>query len=177
MASRRTSRPATRQYMEKGIEDLRLIAKNNLGDSKIISEILDELENHRNSKGAARLARMIRNGESLDAPVRKRTAASSSSTGDEANVQPVLDGCTELLARYETLRATFSERGEILARWGITDALPGDMKEQVALIWSDRVTDKEDAVGRTLKKLASDMKYLGISMQVPSPRRTKTDAQ
>ncbi len=176
MASRRTPRPATRKYQEKRVEDLRLIAKNNLGDSKIISEILDELENHRNRKGAARLARMIRNGENLDAPVREHAAGGASSSGDESEAQPALDGCKDLLARYETLRATFSERGEILARWGITDALPSDMKEQVALMWSGRVTDEEDGVGRTLKKLVSDMEYLRISIPVSSARRTKTNA-
>lgn len=177
MVSRRSPRPVTRKYQAKRVEELRLIAKNNLGDSKMISEILDELENHRTTKGAARLARMIRNGENLDAPIRDRAAGSASSSGDESEAQPALDGCKDLLARYETLRATFSERGEILARWGITDALPGDMKETVALMWFGRVTDEEDGVGRTLKKLVSDMKYLGISIPIPSARRTKTNAQ
>lgn len=172
-----SKRQPSRPNLSLSLDQMRARARANSGDKTIIEGILDELENHRSTTAAKKLAQAIRSGESLDAPSVKPSDDGTSGRHDPVEALPVFDGCKDLKARYDLLLGTFSERGEILARWGITDALPDDMKEHIAVIWSKRVTDEEDFAGRSTEKLCHDMKTVGITISVPTTRRTKTNAE
>ena len=168
----------TRKYQGKSVDEMRAIAAANSGDKTILKEIAAELEVHRKTNAAKRLLAELNSGK----PVEAKPAASEGSKNARRTVQDepvaVFDGCKELKARYDALRATFSERGEILSRWGMTDALPAEMAEVLAQMWAKRVGEDEDAAGRSCKKLRADMTYLGIRMELPgTTTRRRTHAE
>lgn len=66
----------------------------------------------------------------------------------------------QLKKRYDSLRRTFTVEGEILARWGMTSAMPEALEEIIFDIWSKSVTADDDEFGRTSAQLAIDMEKL-----------------
>lgn len=61
----------------------------------------------------------------------------------------------------ELLRATFSEPGEILARWGMTESMPRDMRDEVFRLWRERLQTGDQHLGRTSTRLAETVSRLG----------------
>jgi hypothetical protein len=58
---------------------------------------------------------------------------------------------------YEHLRATFSEEGELMARWGMTPSLPRPLQETVVGGWRDLLRDSPTTDGRTLVNFERDI--------------------
>jgi hypothetical protein len=50
--------------------------------------------------------------------------------------------------------------GEILARWGMTAAIPRDVEEKVFELWTKLVSVEEDDFGRSVISLQRDIKIL-----------------
>lgn len=58
---------------------------------------------------------------------------------------------------YAHLRATFSEKGELMARWGMTPSLPRLLQETVMGGWRDLLRESPTADGRTLVNFERDI--------------------
>jgi len=58
---------------------------------------------------------------------------------------------------YAHLQATFSEEGELLARWGMTPSLPLLLQETVMAGWRDLLRNSPTADGRTLVNFERDI--------------------
>ena len=66
----------------------------------------------------------------------------------------------EFKKHYRVLRETFTLEGEILARWGMTAAMPRDLEANVFERWAKLVSVQEDDFGRSVVSLKRDIKIL-----------------
>ena len=96
------------------------------------------------------------------APSAASTTASSQvpkvptrSSSPETTQRPLSLPGTE--TAYAHLRATFSEEGELMARWGMTPSLPRLLQEIVMGGWRDLLRDSPTADGRTLVNFERDI--------------------
>jgi hypothetical protein len=67
--------------------------------------------------------------------------------------------------RYEALRQTFSEAGELLAQWGMTEMLPPNIIKIVIHEWELIIASGQSANGQKqedLEKLKENLERLGI---------------
>ena len=146
-----------RPYVSKSLIELQQIAVANPGDTKIIGDVKVELS-HRKRSGAKELLRELESGV-VPTPTsvprfREKTLESSQGYSD----------CVELAARYELLRATFSEQGAVLARWGLTDSMPDDLLTKIVALWIEKFSGGYTHVIRSQELLLKDCKSLGIAL-------------
>ena len=69
-------------------------------------------------------------------------------------------------ARYELLRLTFTLEAEILARWGMTDAMPREFQSIVFKLWAAALADGADSFRRSPARLDEDLKTLELERKV-----------
>jgi hypothetical protein len=125
------------------------------------SELEKRLEGHggglggapAKKSGAKKKAPPKKSGAKKKAPAKKSGANDAGRT----HVGVAGDGWE---ARYEVLRATFSLEAEVLARWGMTGAMPAEIERLVFDEWRARVTDSPDRYGRTRRRLERDVERL-----------------
>jgi len=146
-----------RPYISKSVIELRQIAVANPNDTKILGDVKIELS-HRKSSAAKSLLAEIESGP-VAPPVsspKPREQIPESSLGESE--------CAALEARYELLRATFSEQGSVLARWGLTESMPNDLLVKVVSLWIDEFNGGYAHVIRSREQLLKDCKFLGIAV-------------
>ena len=84
----------------------------------------------------------------------------------------------ELVARYESLRSTFTLEGEILARWGMTPDLPQDLVSATFESWRRRLSTQPDRRGRNILKLDEDLRALSAARsETEQLERRNTDGR
>ena len=133
-----------RPYVSLGVDDLAALS----ADSTLHEAILHELSFRRTSKAQA-LFRSLGGTK----PTSSGQSISGSGAGDSYQT------------RYEALRQTFSEAGELLAQWGMTEMLPPDMINIVIGEWEKVIASDKDAKGKKLEdleKLKENLERLGI---------------
>jgi hypothetical protein len=59
--------------------------------------------------------------------------------------------------RLAILRSTFTAEAEILARWGVTPALPAECLAQVSDWWRAKLSGEPDLMGRSVASLERDL--------------------
>ncbi|WP_422391368.1 hypothetical protein [Arthrobacter sp. N1] len=148
------------------------LARSGKGNPEVSRRLIAELE-LRKSPRARLLKSQLENQDQsrLDgAPVRSRTRNTSrpaplppAKPTQEVTVNAVFPTVPSpagedeaLLRKYESLRATFTVEAELLARWGMTAALPRDMQELMFKEWCKRLQSGPDEVGRSADALAED---------------------
>jgi hypothetical protein len=149
--------------MRLGIADLTDIVDDPGASSEIRDLVADELR-RRSSPGARKL--LARLGGAVQRPSdeaaasgqRARVATSERRTpmARVSTVEPaphVLDRDAILAA----LRETYSEGSEILARWGLTTAIPAALFDVVVTWWEESLTDEPDRFGRSKSRLSGDV--------------------
>jgi len=161
-----------RPHRSKSIVQLTELVDDKNVTKKTILEVIDELSYRTTPKAKRLLARLQKKDPSLVTEVTKPVAASRraagrrSSSSKQANNSGdgVIPKETELLGpeardiaqRLAVLRETYTEEAEFLARWGMTSALPGDMRAQVFKLWKSRLAGQPDEFGRSLASLEVD---------------------
>ncbi len=134
-----------RPHMSLSAQDLSVLLMNAI-DRDALQALQYEL-NHRKTKLAKKL--LIKVNEKLGvAP----EAEVDNSKWEYEYVQ--------LKRRHELLRATFNIEGELLARWGMTSAIPKEFEETIFDAWSKALTAGDDEFGRTIEQLTSDLEKL-----------------
>jgi hypothetical protein len=147
----------TRRYIAKSVVELRQIAAANPGDTKIIGDVKVELS-YRKSSAARTLLLEIESG-AVSPPtslIKSKEKMPESSLGESE--------CAALEARYELLRATFSEQGEVLARWGLTESMPVDLLVKIMSLWAEKFSGGYVHVIRSQEQFLKDCKFLGIAL-------------
>ena len=145
-----------RVYSTKSFQELHQIAAACAGDAKIIEKLIQELQFRRTAAAKKLLGELKVGGPiSLTAQSKPRGALNVSA--------PIHKDCETLEASYALLRSTFSEVGELLARWGLTESMPHDMIENIAFMWIEKITSGHGNVIQTRDQLNKDLKQLGIS--------------
>lgn len=89
-----------------------------------------------------------------------REAASPTEGDDPGQRSQQIGTDAALQARYQSLRATFTMEGEILARWGITAGMPGEFQIEVFDMWRTLLTEGPDRHGWSLADLEADVRSL-----------------
>ena len=155
MNIRGTMATEKRAYMTKSAMELQQIAVANSGDVKIIEKIKHELT-FRHTAAAKKLLDELGKGGpiSLTPQSKPRVAVDISAS--------VHKDCEMLEVSYELLRSTFSEQGELLARWGLTESMPIDLLEKIGTMWIEKLTSGYGHAIRTLEQLGKDFKQLEI---------------
>ncbi|MDA2989415.1 MAG: hypothetical protein O2815_10095 [Actinomycetota bacterium] len=158
-----------RPLVQKGIAELEKLVSGAAGDPKTVNEVIAELR-HRSTPRAKRLlADLLDRSESKETstPGRgSRPRRASSEEAKKSNGGPHEGGAVPPVATrtleeaYELLRQTFTEDSEILARWGMTSAMPEPVRELVLEEWGRRVATGPDEFGRTLERLTQDVERL-----------------
>lgn len=151
-----------RAYLAKSVAELEKIAAANLGDEKIIESIKQELA-HRTTSKSKRLLNALNSGGPIE------LTPESGPRTTVAGPEPIFKDCETLLASYELLRSTFSERGEVLSRWGMTDSMPHDLLEKIGSMWIEKLLTGYGHAFQTREQLGSDFETLGIAL--PGPER------
>lgn len=146
-----------RVYSTKSLQELQQIAAASPGDAKIIEKLIQELE-FRRTAAAKKLLGELKVGGPIS------LTAQSKPQGAPDVSTPIHKDCETLEASYELLRSTFSEVGELLARWGLTESMPHDMIEKIAFMWIEKLTSGHGNVIQTRDQLNKDLKQLGISI-------------
>lgn len=96
-------------------------------------------------------------------PSRVTTAADErvgSGLADDSTSQPTLEGKARPLGsdvRLSILRETYTEGAEILARWGMTTAIPDELFDLAVEWWRGCLGDAPDGFGRTVERLDEDV--------------------
>jgi len=93
----------------------------------------------------------------LLASVNTKLGTKTLPSADAAILQIELE---EFEKHYRVLRETFTLEGEILARWGMTAAIPRDLEAKVFELWAKLVSVEEDDFGRSVVSLQRDIKIL-----------------
>lgn len=157
-----------RPHLNSSLQDLTAIVDDPESPPELLSEVADELR-HRTTKGARNLLKRLD-----DDPVRRTSKQRDSKPGNgrrshHTTVQSVdspsafptetqieNESARDIATQFAALRATFTAEAEILARWGLTCAMPEDIVQLVLKNWANRVTDEPDDFGRSRTSLSRD---------------------
>ena len=158
-----------RPLVQKGIAELEDLANAAARDSETIREVIAELR-HRSSPRAKRLLTELEGAKVKSRPDKTKSKSVVDGTSPrEANSTPEVSETASatdatpprtLEVAYALLRETFTEDSEILAKWGMTSSMPGDLRELVFEHWSRRVGSKTDEFGRNDVRLHTDLDRL-----------------
>ena len=148
-----------RDYSGNNADELRQIAAANSGDAKVLAKIKHEL-GFRTTAVAKKLLSELDAGGPISPPVQ------SKSQGTTEISTSIHRDCAVLEASYELLRATFSEKGEILSRWGMTESIPDDLLAKIASLWIEQFKSGYKHAIRTQEQLLKDCQLLGIVLPI-----------
>ena len=152
-----------RPHIGKTVAEMREITDAKNVSSKIVDEIIDEL-GYRTTQAARRyLAELLEKNPRLAEPVKvakkkqaaKRAAPRANVPHKSSGSQsvPVVFTYEENSVAYEFLRNTFTEEGELLAKWGMTPTLPDDFIEKTFDHWKEHLSKNADPMFRTIEQL------------------------
>lgn len=161
---------ANRPYSKSRVEELEALALASAQDAVVLRNLLLELE-CRKTPRAVKLRQKVqealtRSGDGASkpsataAPNRAKPVAASgprpqaAAVADAAFYVPLTD--PEVAQCLKALRDTFTPRGELLARWGMTESLPDELIEVVIREWKRLLKNPEAAQGRSSRDLDRD---------------------
>ena len=135
----------SRPYVSLGVVELEELFKTST-EPDVLHDLQVELSYRKTSRAKKLLA-------SVNTKLGTKTLPSA----DAAILQIELE---EFEKHYRVLRETFTLEGEILARWGMTAAIPRDLEAKVFELWAKLVSVDEDDFGRSVVSLQRDIKIL-----------------
>ena len=161
-----------RPYMMMGIEALERLAQTSKSDAEVLDSLIAELH-HRKNLRAQRLRSRLEGSDVQEASESATSgqlgtsraasvpaaAVGNQDSPDTGGTRPPAISAEEhssLLRRYESLRTTFTAESELLARWGMTPALPEDLQELVFSEWRKRLADGGGPAWLSAEALAQD---------------------
>ncbi len=160
-----------RPYRQSPVKDLEELFLAHAQDALFLRNLLAELE-CRTTPRAVRLRQKVEDAlaRSGDGASRRSATATPSRAKPIAAREPrpqaavVAEGtfCVPLTVPEEVeclkaLRDTFTPRGELLARWGMTESLPDELLEVVIREWKRLLQNPETAQGRSTTDLDRDL--------------------
>jgi hypothetical protein len=160
-------------FSQLGIDGLEEQARLANDNAEVRQRLIDVLKGRRQSPRVKKLWLQL---EELDLPhsesfavVAQMTTAAPKSQSrpavldhehpPNADVQPRAvspDEYESLLQKYESLRATFTAEAELLARWGMTAAMPLDLQDLVFDEWRKRISRAPSHAGPSGEALSED---------------------
>lgn len=150
-----------RPYMQCTAAELKILVEKPGATSETVQAVLAELA-HRSTKSARKLRDELcakhsvptPGGTNFDTSTENRETVHAKQEPDPSKPPP------EFEWRFNALRLTFTAEAEILAKWGITPALPDDIRESVFDAWRSKLIASPDELGRSADRLATDIAKL-----------------
>jgi len=147
-----------RTLMQKRFPELQALFDRNKSDLAVLLSLRDEL-NHRDSP----LAKQLRSQVELRIKLLHSTTGSKppasapvvTPTAPAVEGGPGSSGGDTALSR---LRSTFTEEGELLARWGMTPSLPRHLQQLLIAAWREELRKSPTADGKSTTELEADLK-------------------
>lgn len=163
-----------RPYADKGVADLERLVEANLSDERVIAEIVAELRRRTVPKAKKLLARLASESDAPLSGSKKSTAKPAKGKPEKESPKsedsgPIIDAAPStttpatdrsLEQAFELLRETFTLDAEILARWGMTAAMPDDLRKLVIAEWRKVLKAGADDRGRSVEMLEIDLAKL-----------------
>ena len=137
-----------RPYFSSTVAELQELANQFGNDPDGRAALIAELT-HRTTPSARRLLSELENR--VPTALARPPAASPPPA-----TSPLATPNRDLTSRYEALRAAFTTEAEFLARWGMTPAMPDDLRSEVYAWWERRLGASADELGRSLASLVND---------------------
>ncbi len=144
----------SRPYMSASLVELTAIVEDDDCSANVRALIADELR-HRTTKGARRLLAHLEGGAIGSVP---RPSSAGGERGRGVAEPAVVGLCSD--ERLAILRETYTEGAELLARWGLTTAIPEPLFEIVLEWWRSAVGEDPDHLGRSRSRLEEDVAKL-----------------
>ena len=123
-------------------------------DRLLRTALLEELR-HRSTASARKLEQRVAGHTADPLPRVPMTPAAVVPPPSAASVSEL-----ERASLLAALRATFTLEAELLARWGMTPAMPEELREAVFRLWAERDGVGEDQFGRSAATLQRDRRRL-----------------
>ncbi len=152
-----------RPLMQMNIDGLKRHFAASQGDTRQLAVLEDELMHRKTPSARALLAQVQRTrARSGAGGLPNTTAAASSSEVTRPNSgAPSAPMAAEIVSnahcRCKELRATFTEEGELLARWGMTPTLPDAVRAATVAAWREILKSSATCDGRTITQFDRDM--------------------
>jgi hypothetical protein len=70
------------------------------------------------------------------------------------------DELETLRTRVAIFEKIYGRRGELLARWGMTDAMPDELRDRVFEMWREELAGGPKGLSRDLRRLEDDVRAL-----------------
>jgi|GEM_PF-2623039 len=153
---------AGRPFSSHTIAQLEAMENQARTDPVLRAALAEELSHRKTAKARGLAARLEQEATSPDAEI-------FVSNGESVTVRSLFND-------LKLLRATFSEAGEILARWGMTESMPKEIRDIVLGLWQTRLANSDEPLGRTPTRLAESVRRLALieeqSVMLSSPLPT-----
>lgn len=159
-----------RPYLSKSLVELVDLVESQESSPQIISAVIHELQ-HRKSAGAKKWLKELQQAKPGSVGKKKKPTGKPETRrrqgklveGSNADVfipsesKDFGPDARDLVSRMKALRETFTEEAEVLARWGMTPALPDALVESIFKSWREQLRDLPDDLGRSKATLESDV--------------------
>jgi hypothetical protein len=109
------------------------------------------------SRTATHTSRRLVTSAAVSRPRRDPSATRRAEASAHASDTDDLDMLRE---RVRVLESIYGRRGEVLARWGMTEEMPTEIMERVFNIWEEVLAKGPGGLSRDLSRLAEDRQML-----------------
>jgi hypothetical protein len=153
-----------RPLMKMSLLELQDLFNKNHSDNSTLVSLRRELE-HRSTASARELKAQV------EATMKCLRAATASGVGrpspegaaglkGSVSPDPAIVAARGVEGAYLRLRSTFTEEGELLARWGMTPNLPQHLQELLFSAWGEQLRKSTTVDGRSAVELQADLARL-----------------
>jgi hypothetical protein len=157
-----------RPYLNSSIDEIVALVQGKKVPDSVVKHVLKELEHRRSSRAKKLMAQLQKShphlksapGATVKRPATPQRATARRVSREQSPVMPPTIVYEENAVAYESLRNTFTEEGEILARWGMTPTLPDAIMKKIFEMWKEHLSKSKDSMFRTLLQLESDQAKL-----------------
>jgi hypothetical protein len=148
-----------RKLIQKNLNQLAKLFQEHRGDADVLEVLRFELE-HRSTQAARKLQEQVESRLAIlkEDPQPKGNASKPTRRRPESRSAPKPEAEAPAIGEaHDALRATFSEEGELLARWGMSPLLPDDLFESFIDAWRAWLRQRPTADGRSTPEFEADV--------------------
>jgi hypothetical protein len=151
-----------RKLFQKNHSQLTELFQKHRGDADVLEVLRLELE-HRSTQAAKKLQAQIENQLAIlkEDPHPKGNESKRNRRRPEPRSAPEPEAEAPAVGEaHDALRSTFSEEGELLARWGMSPLLPDDLFESFIEAWRTWLRQRTTADGRSTPEFDADVQRI-----------------
>jgi hypothetical protein len=151
-----------RKLIQKNLNHLTDLFQEHRGDADVLEELCFELK-HRSTPAAKKLQAQVESRLAIlkEDPQPKGNESKRNRRRPEPRSAPKpVAEAPAIGEAHDALRSTFSEEGELLARWGMSPLLPDDLFESFIEAWRAWLRQRPTADGRSTPEFDADVQRI-----------------